>query len=147
MYSSVDDMVSRFGLVEMCRLTTPSGQALLSEPDPTLVTRALTEASALVDSYLRRRYQTPVTADAPEVTRAAAILARYDLAHGDDRQPSQQMIDERNDVVSWLKGIRDGLVLLDLDAVPSSEESQAVAQTRDEAWHTGSRPAGWGGVG
>lgn len=147
MYSSVDDMVSRFGLAEMCRLTTPSGQALLSEPDPAVVSRALTEASAVVDSYLRRRYQTPITSDEPEITRAAAILARYDLAHGDDRQPSQQMIDERADVVSWLKGIRDGTILLDLDAVSSSEESQAVAQTRVEAWHTNARPAGWGGVG
>lgn len=146
MYSSVDDMVARFGAVEMARLTTPSGEPL-GDPVGATVIRALTEASAIVDSYLRRRYQTPVTATAPEVTRAAAILARYDLAHGDDRQPSQQMIDERTDVISWLKGIRDGSVLLDLDAVPSSEESQAVAQTRTPAWSSSARPAGWGGVG
>lgn len=147
MYSSVDDMVARWGEVEMIRLTTPTGSALLAAPDPVMITRALTEASACVDSYLRRRYQAPVAAVVPEITRAAAVLARYDLMHGDDRQPTQQAIDERRDVIDWLKSIRDGQVLLDLVAVPSSEESQAVAQTRCAAFGPGTRRvAGWGGV-
>ena len=147
MYSSVADMVARFGAVEMTRLTSPSGAALLSAPDPVMITRALTEASALVDSYLRRRYQTPVTAVVPEVTRAAAILARYDLMFGDDRQPSEQATAARDAVVRWLESVRDGRALLDIDAVPSSEESQAVVATRDAAFSPDTKwAAGWGGV-
>lgn len=148
MYSSAADMAERFGVVEMIRLTTPSGTALLDAPDPVMITRALTEASAVIDSYLRRRYLTPVTAAAPEITRAAAILARFDLMLGDDRQPSEQATAARKDVLEWLRGIRDGQVLLDLDLVPSAEESQAVVSTREPAFAAGARWAsGWGGVG
>ena len=148
MYSSVADMTARWGEVEMIRLTSPSGAPLLCAPDPAVITRALTEASAIVDSYLRRRYETPVTAVVPEITRAAAILARYDLMFGDDRQPSEQATAARDAVVRWLESIRDGKTLLDLDAVPSSQESQAVVSTREPAFHSGSRAAvGFGGVG
>ena len=148
MYSSVADMTARFGVVEMIRLTTPSGTPLLGAPDPVMITRALTEASAIVDSYLRRRYETPVTAVVPEITRAAAILARYDLMFGDERQPSEQATASRNEVIRWLESIRDGKTLLDLVAVPSSEESQAIVSTREPAFHSGSRSAvDFGGVG
>jgi len=147
MYSSADDMISQFGVVEMTRLTTPSGQPLV-EPNRATIEAALTQVSAIIDSYLRRRYQTPVAASAPELDHMAAHKARYDLALGDARQPSQQMIDENRDAVNWLKSVRDGTVLLDLAVVPSSTESHAAVQTRDEAFGSDvRRVAGWGGVG
>lgn len=130
MYSSPDDMAARFGQTEMIRLTTPTGAALLTAPDPVPITRALTEASALIDSYIRRRYATPVTTVLPELARAAAMLARHDLMHGDDREPSKQAADERAAVLEWLKAIRDGLVLLDLAEAIASDESHATVQTR-----------------
>jgi phage gp36-like protein len=133
MYSSVADMSDRFGAVEMARLTTPSGQELAGVVEAP-VTRALVEASALIDSYVRRRYATPIATPLPEIIRAAAVLARYDLAHGDDRQPSEQMLEQRREVIAWLKDIRDGTVLLDLDEAPTSDESYATVQTRDAAY-------------
>ena len=130
MYSSVDDMIQRFGEVELTRMTTPQGQAM-EFPDPDRINAKLVDASALVDSYVRRRYAMPITGTVPaEITRAAAILARYDLATGDNRQPNDEMRADRDQVMGWLRDVRDGKALLDLSVVSSSEESHATVATR-----------------
>ncbi len=89
-YATIADMIDRFGESEMIRLSTPDGADLVAVvPDP--IDRALDEASALIDTYLRRRYRMPLTVAPPEVRRACCILARYDLSTGGQRNPSDQV--------------------------------------------------------
>ena len=128
MYSSIADMVARFGEAELVRLTTPLGADRVAI-DGVRVAQALTDASGLIDSYLRRRYAVPLAAPPAEVTRAAAVLARYDLAFGPDRAPTEETRLARKDVVSWLDGIAAGSVTLD-GAVPAGEASYARTSDR-----------------
>ncbi len=130
MYSSVTDMISRFGQTEMIRLTTPPDQEM-ETVHADLLTRALVEASALIDSYLRARYTVPVVDVLPEITRAAAMLARYDLSLGEAREPSEQTRLARKEIIEWLERLHDGKAVLDIITAPPGDDSFAFAITRD----------------
>lgn len=131
MYATVEDLVSRFGEVEMFRLSVADG--LLppeGEPMPTgRLTQAIADAGRLIDSFLRRRYVVPVVPAPAELVRAACVLARYDLALGGDREPSEQMRLARKEVLTWLGQI--GLGEASLEGVaPLSAGSSARMSDR-----------------
>lgn len=107
MYATVTDMISRYGEVEMIRVSVADGEI----PDavvPDRIEGALDDASRLIDSYLRVRYGTPIQPPPSEVVRAACVLARYDLAHGGQREPTEQMRLARKEVREWLDSIAAG---------------------------------------
>jgi phage gp36-like protein len=128
-YAAASDMTTRFGQVEMIRLTTGEGQPM-DGIDLLRLQRALDDGSALIDSFLRRRYLTPVVPAPAELVRANCVLARFDLAQGDGREPTEQMRLARKEAMEWLGHLRDGTVLL-ADATPTGQESFAQVQTRD----------------
>ena len=66
----------------------------------------------------------------PELARACAFLARYDLAQGEQRQASEQMRLDRKEVLGWLELIRDGKARLDILEAPASDESFAMMTDR-----------------
>lgn len=144
-YAAPVDMVTRFGQVEMLRLTSAEGQPL-DVIDPVRLNLALADASSLIDSYLRRRYLTPVSPVPQELARACCIVARFDLAHGDGREPTAQMKSAYDDTLKWLQKLRDGETLLQ-DATPAGQE--AFGQVQDAGcpvFRDGSQP-GFGGGG
>ena len=142
-YCAFSDLVARYGLAEMIRLTAPAGDDFnagggfggdvdISAIGATKVTTAIADATAEIDSYLRRRYATPVVPATPELLRACCALTRHELAHGAGREPTAQMRDQRASVLKWLERVRDGEVFLD-GAVPTGEESQAQMQDAGSA--------------
>lgn len=136
-YASVADMVSRFGLTEMTRFSIADGD-LPPEGDPLptgRIDQALSDASVLVDSYLRGRYAVPVSPAPDELVRATCVLARFDLAHGGDREPTEQMRLARKEVLSWLADLGAGKASLE-GAVPISSGSGARVSDRARAFTT-----------
>jgi phage gp36-like protein len=133
MYASPTDMENRFGLNEMIRLTTPDGATMgteVSVAGQAMIEEAITGAGELVDSYLRRRYQVPLDVAPHLIKRVTMVLARHDLAHGDQRAPSQQMVQEHDEALVWLEKVRQGDVLLDLAEVATGDESFAMTTDR-----------------
>ncbi len=128
-YAGVQDMIDRFGQVEMIRLTTPADQDM-DTVQPAPILRALDDASALIDGYLRRRYQVPLDLIPAEIGRAACVLARFDLSTGDNREASERTTQDRKDTVAWLTQISRGDVLLPLAEVTPGDQSFAQVQTR-----------------
>lgn len=126
-YATAQDMVTRFGEAEMIRLTVPEGQPM-DMINMVRLNLAITDASAHMDTYLRRRYLTPVNPVPQELTRACCILARDDLAHGDGRAPTEQMVNDASAVRKWLRELFSGDALL-ADATPAGEQS--FARVRD----------------
>jgi phage gp36-like protein len=127
-YCAITDLIARYGNAELLRLTTDEGQDF-GVIDQVKATAAIADASAEIDSYLRRRYQTPVTPTTPELLRACCALSRFELAHGAGREPTTQMQRQRDSILKWLERVRDGLVFLDGGtAVPGVE---AAAQMQD----------------
>jgi phage gp36-like protein len=128
-YATVSDLSTRFGETELIRLTTPSGQAM----DTVVIEKAeaaLADASAMIDTYLRKRYEVPLDIVPAEISRACCILARYDLSLGEDKLPPEQTKATRDETVGWLKLISLGQVLLDLTEVAAGDNSFAQASTR-----------------
>lgn len=128
-YAVVRDMIDRFGQTEMVRLTTPADQDLDGVVMPVAEAK-LDDASALIDSYVGKRYRVPMDVAPQVIVRAACILARYDLATGEQREPTEQMRLQRQETIAWLRDIANGNVVLELDEVAPSDESYAQAQTR-----------------
>jgi phage gp36-like protein len=135
-YATVSDLIERFGQTEMVRLTTPADQDL----DGIVMTVAeakIEDASALIDSYVRKRYRTPMDVPPQEIVRACCILARYDLATGEQREPTEQMREQRSETMAWLRDIAAGKALLELDEVAPSDESYARESSRRPVYGRG----------
>jgi phage gp36-like protein len=130
-YATVTDMISRFGTEELIRISTPAGQDMDGVVRQ-VVDAALEDASALMDSYIRRRYQTPLDVPPPEVTACCCNMARFNLATGDGKTCSDE-IKARNDRAErWLRDIAKGDVRLDLQEVaPTTEETAEVYLGRE----------------
>lgn len=128
-YASIQDLIERFGETEMIRLTTPPDQDM-DTVQTAPAERALADASAVIDGYLRRRYQVPLDLVPAEIGRACCMLARFDLCLGGNREPSEQVVSARKDTVEWLTKISVGTVLLPLAEVKPGAQSFAQVQTR-----------------
>jgi phage gp36-like protein len=129
-YATASDMIARFGSTELIRMTTPEGQAM-DAIDTAAVDRAIAEASGQVDSYLRTRYAVPLVAVPVEITGLTCRMARYSLAHGENREPTEQMRMARKEDIAWLEGIAKGLVTL--DGVAPANPAQSGARSTDRA--------------
>jgi phage gp36-like protein len=127
-YAAIADMISQFGLNTMIRMTAADGEEL-TQVNTTKANTALINVSAVIDSFLRKRYQVPVTAALPELNTAAVFLAAYDLAFGGDTEPTEPMRLKQKQLMEWLGSIRDGKTVLS-GAVPSGTESFAMVQDR-----------------
>jgi phage gp36-like protein len=110
-YATITDMILKFGTVEMIRHSVAGGE-LPAHVEAPRVEDALAASSVLIDSYLRKRYPLPLPQPPSELNRAACVLARYDLATGADRSPSEDMRLARKEVIAWLEAIAAGRVEL-----------------------------------
>lgn len=115
MYATAHDMIDRFGETEMIRLSCPEDRTA-ETVDADRIETALTDASALIDSYLRNHYALPVQPSVPKpLIRAACILARHDLSQGARMEPTEQMGKDRADTIKWLERIAANQVSLEID--------------------------------
>ncbi len=133
MYATLQDMIDRFGQTEMIRLTTPDGQPMETVQEP-IVDNALVYAASLIDSYLRKRYAVPLDLVPAEINRACMMIARYELSIGEQKTVSEETRLARKDCISWLDDVAAGKVLLDLQEVPSGDDSYAQASTRQQVF-------------
>ena len=106
-YAELPDLVARYGETEITRLSA-AHDALDGGPDLGRVNLALADATAQIESHIRRRYRTPLDPVPPEIQACCCALARYKLAHGEGRAPTDQMRDEYKDQLAWLASLAAG---------------------------------------
>jgi phage gp36-like protein len=126
-YATIADMTGRFGEAEMIRLTA----APTADPyviDEAKAQRALSDASATMDGYLRPRYALPLTSVPTLLIGMCCDLARFELMHGEDRVPTEQAKDARASAIAFLRDVGKGVVDLGLDAAgqPAPETPQVL---------------------
>lgn len=131
-YATVTDMIGRFGETEMLRLSSVDG-VLPDTVNAVPVEQAIADADGIIDSYLRKRYAVPLSPVPQVVTRASCILARYDLSVGGDREPAEQVKNDRKDIVAWLTQIATGAVTLE-DVAPVLSTSAGRTQDRERMY-------------
>lgn len=114
LYCTPADLTDRYGLTELVQVAALPGGTVL---DTAKAERACKDAGDLVDGYLRQRYQLPLTQVPSLLKRLACAIARHDLHLGGDRQPTEQVVAERNQAVAFLKDVQAGRA--DLGLAPS----------------------------
>lgn len=111
MYGTEALFVEAFGEHETVMLTnldTPMAAVIDSVP----LNRALLDGAALIDSYLSRRYQLPLTVVPQVLIPYALDIARYRL----DRIRNREDVRKRyEDAIKWLESVRDGKCFLGTD--------------------------------
>lgn len=135
-YATVDDMIARFGSEELIQISTPAGQdqdGIVAD----VVMAAVTDASAMMDGYIGRRYRVPMDIPPSIVTAVCCDMARWRLSIGGGRTPSETIRTGYKDAITWLTDVSVGRVVLELDEVAPSDESYAQASTGREAMFGG----------
>ncbi len=112
-YATPQEFIEKFGrdqAIALTNLDDPSAE----EVDLTALNRALTDASAQIDSYLAGRYALPF-ASVPQVLIPKCLdLAHYAL----DRYAAREDIRQRcEDAIRWLELVAKGTVELGLNAL------------------------------
>lgn len=130
MYATVQDMIDRFNETEMIRLSNPDDRTV-AIVNPTKIETALLDATVLIDSYLRKKYQLPLTIVPESLIRAACVLARFDLAQSGNSEPSEQMRLARKETIGWLEGIAAGAIEIDLTPFGGGANPASGAKVSD----------------
>lgn len=128
-YASVQDLIQRFGERELINNTTPEGLPR-SGIDQARVDQVLEDATALIDSYLNRRFVVPLATPPASIVNACCRIARFDLAQTGETQPTEPMRQDRQDALGWLKLLAQGTVTLDGMAAVNESSSWSRIATR-----------------
>lgn len=130
-YCTPTDLEVRFGLAELFQLAPGPGGV----PETVKVQRACDDAGDLVDGYLRQRHTLPLSTMPRVLVQLSAAIARYELHHGGDRQPTDQVTKARDQAIAFLRDVAAGKADLGLgpDASEPAEDSGGVIVQAGEA--------------
>lgn len=130
-YATQQNLVTRFGSDELIQLTDLNN---LGSIDPAVVSVALADADAEINSYLAGRYNLPLTQVSAELVRLACDIARYRLF---DVRATEAVKVRYDDAIKKLRDIGKGLASLGIDeaghAVAVAGDVQIVSDGRDFA--------------
>lgn len=127
-YSTQANLVSRYGETELIQLTDRDNVGAI---DAAVVSKAIADADALIDSYASAKYAVPLSPVPSTIERIACTLARYFLH---DQAASDRVRKDYDDAIAFLKGVASGAVTLGVTAAGS-----APAQTDGAQFEPGAR--------
>ena len=105
-YITQTDLENRFGSDELLALADRDGDDVI---DATVIAQAIQDAESVIDSYVARRYDLPLSTVPPILVSIACDLARFNL-YTDD--PLEAVKNRRDDAVRYLRDIADGRIEL-----------------------------------
>jgi phage gp36-like protein len=130
MYATLADMVERYGEAEILRMSVIDGDLPEDLEDPRVearVSRAIETASSVIDSFLGKRYTTPIAVPPLSVVEAACVIARHWLSSSGSTTPSETAQTARDQTLSWLNKIAQGMVTIEGLAAISKSSSARVS--------------------
>ena len=108
MYATKQDLIDRFGEKELKQLTDRANVPPTTIDD-VVVGRALTDAEALINSYVGKVYTLPLAVVPAVLVKYAADIARYYL-HGKAADKDSPVTRAYDQAIAWLKDVARGLV-------------------------------------
>ncbi|STZ76333.1 gp436 family protein [Bergeriella denitrificans] len=121
-YATVDDMVARFGDLELIQLTDRDRDGRINAE---VAAVALEDATAEIDAYLGR-FRLPFEKVPPVLVRLCCDIARYRLTSASGVLITEEIRNRyKIDVLDLLKALAKGEVQLGLDDDGSPVESDA----------------------
>jgi phage gp36-like protein len=120
-YCTRQDLIDRFGEEELFQLAPGAG----GQPDAARVQRACEDAGDMVDGYLRPRHPLPLTAVPRILVKLSAAIARFELHLGGDRQPTDQVKQDRDAALAFLKDVSASKADLGIDTTGAEPAEDA----------------------
>ncbi|WP_173012506.1 DUF1320 domain-containing protein [Niveispirillum sp. SYP-B3756] len=111
MYATLDDMTKRFGTRRLAELISETGDTV----DAVAVENAIADAVAEIDSYLLPRHQLPLPTVPARLVSVTCDLALYRLHQGERNMVTEQVQQQRDQALTWLRELAAGKVDLGLD--------------------------------
>lgn len=110
-YCTAQDVIDRFGEDELIRLTAQANEfgEYGTEINQTQLDRALSDASATIDSYLASRYPLPLANALPILNRSACDMVRYFLH---DTSPLEEVSTRYKEAIRYLEKVSKGEITL-----------------------------------
>ena len=109
-YTTIDDMIMRYGEAELLRLSDHANTGVM---DDDVIEQAINDASAVVDSYLSRKYVTPLSGyETTAVPFYTSEIARYFLY---EDAASEEVLRRYRAAIGWLEKVANGEIELPLE--------------------------------
>jgi len=122
MYCTKQDMIDRFGELELAQRTDhASGEVI----DDAVLTLKMTDAANEINSYLTQ-YALPLPSVPAGLVSRACDIARYNLYQNLDLDKESMVKVRYSDAVAWLKMVAKGDVQLGMDDSGSLADTQTV---------------------
>jgi phage gp36-like protein len=140
-YCTLAQLTDRYGLSLLIDVSHRDG-ARPAEPDAALFARVIADADALIDSYLKGRYQLPIAGAVPPVlTDLSQTIALY-KAHSS--VAGDKIRKDYEDALKTLKDIGSGAARLDVaGAEPAASGASGARITDRERPFTEKNLEGW----
>jgi phage gp36-like protein len=110
-YCTLPQLIERYSerfLIEL----SDRGDTPATEPDATLFARAIADADALIDGYLKVRYALPLSQVPSLVTDLSLAISIY-KAHA--HVAAEKIVNDYKDALKTLRDISTGLIRLDVE--------------------------------
>jgi phage gp36-like protein len=128
-YVTLAQLTDRYGEPALIAVTD---RGLVDHPgrERPAIDRAIADADAVIDGYLARRYQLPLTVAQPLLVKIAGSLVFYGLH---TFQPDEKIVADQKEALAMLRDISAGTVALTAAGVetPNVEGSGARITDRD----------------
>ena len=139
-YCTLDQLQTRFGETLLIDLSHREGERPVA-PDAALFERVIADADALIDGYLKGRYQLPIAAVPPILTDLSQAIAIY-KAHSS--VAAEKIRKDYEDALKTLKDIGSGAARLDVaGAEPAASGSSGARITDRQRPFTEKNLEGW----
>jgi phage gp36-like protein len=130
-YATQQTLIDRFGSLELIQLTDRSNLPPTTI-NATTVARALSDAEAVIDGYLRTRYQLPLETTPPLIEGVACDLARFNLHSYIGSAAGREDVKEaRAAAMKLLRDIADGKVTLTVAGVEQPTGGTVLVSGKD----------------
>jgi len=107
-YSIQDDILEQIDESILIQLTDPDGAAI----DEDVVTRAIEDADATIDSYCQGRYTVPLSPVPDKIRQISVDIAMYNLfSRRGDAAPEVRK-DRHKEAIRFLERVSDGKITL-----------------------------------
>ncbi|WFE92301.1 DUF1320 domain-containing protein [Roseibium porphyridii] len=126
-YVTQQDLIDRFGDRELIQLTDRTNLPAATI-DATVVAAKISDAEAMADSYMAKRYKLPLNPVPDVLIPIVANMARYYL-YGERAETESAVTRNYKNALGWLKDVANGTVQLEAEGVASAQTAGGQIQT------------------
>lgn len=126
-YCTQADLEERYGTQLLIDLTD-RGETATGTIDADAVTRAISEADALIDGYVKGRYVLPFATAPDPLAKLSREIAIYTLHV---YEPNEKILRDYQQAIRTLEAIAKGTILLDADGVTPAGTGAGGARVTD----------------